>query len=51
MLAPGGRLCFTVPIVVGRMTRVAGFTHIAINQVGYPAATALTALTAWREHR
>ena len=78
VLAPGGCLCFTVPIIVGRLTRgraglakshhgdpsvskddflvhtefgadawcfvmEAGFTRLAINQVSYPAATALTA--------
>jgi SAM-dependent methyltransferase len=78
VLAPGGRVCFTVPIIVGRLTRgraglakshhgdpsnrsddfvvhtefgadawcflmQAGFTHVAINQVRYPAATALSA--------
>jgi SAM-dependent methyltransferase len=78
VLAPGGRLCFTVPTIVGRLTRnreglpksyhgdpsvklddylvytefgadvwcyvmQAGFTHLAINQVAYPAATAISA--------
>jgi SAM-dependent methyltransferase len=83
VLTRGGRLCFTVPTIVGRMTRSraglaksyhgdpavgaddflvhtefgagawcfvmqAGFTRVAINQVGFPAATALTA---WRSDR
>ena len=83
VLAPGGRVCFTVPIIVGRLTRgraglaksyhgdpsncsddfvvhtefgadawcflmQAGFMHVAINQVRYPAATALSA---WCGHR
>jgi SAM-dependent methyltransferase len=78
VLALGGRVCFTVPVIVGRLTRgraglaksyhgdpsncsddfivhtefgadtwcylmQAGFTHVAINQVRYPAATALSA--------
>ena len=78
VLSPGGRLCFTIPIIVGRMTRnrdglaksyhgdpsinqndfvvhtefgadawcyvmQSGFTHLTINQVGYPAATAISA--------
>ncbi|MXP63802.1 class I SAM-dependent methyltransferase [Roseomonas sp. M0104] len=78
VLAPGGRLCFTVPVIVGRMTRGreglpkswhgnsaahpddflvrteygadawtqvmrAGFGHVAIHQVDYPAATAMSA--------
>ncbi|MDR3461536.1 MAG: methyltransferase domain-containing protein [Beijerinckiaceae bacterium] len=78
VLAAGGRLCFTVPTIIGRMTRgraglppsyhgdpkvdaqdfivhtefgadawtylmQAGFSHVAINQVHYPAALALTA--------
>jgi SAM-dependent methyltransferase len=82
VLAPRGRVCFTVPIIVGRLTRargglaksyhggasnssddflvhtefgadawcflmLAGFTHVAINQVQYPAATALSA---WCDH-
>lgn len=82
VLAPGGRVCFTIPIIVGRLTRgraglaksyhgdpsvgsddfivhtefgadawcfvmQAGFTHVAINQVRYPAATALSA---WCDH-
>jgi SAM-dependent methyltransferase len=81
VLAPGGCLCFTVPIIVGRLTRSraglaksyhgdpsvsaddfivhtefgadawcfvmqAGFTRVAVNQVCYPAATALSA---WHE--
>lgn len=82
VLAPDGCLCFTVPIIVGRLTRSraglaksyhgdpsvfpedflvhtefgadawcfvmeAGFSRVAIDQVGYPAATALTA---WCNH-
>ena len=78
VLAPGGRLCFTVPIVVGRLTRSrkglpkswhgkadsnpddflvhteygadawtqvmrAGFGHVAIHELGYPAALSMTA--------
>ncbi len=78
VLVPGGHLCFTVPVIVGRLTRgraglansyhgdplapsedfvvhtefgadawcvvmEAGFTHLTINQVSYPAATALSA--------
>ena len=78
VLAPGGRLCFTVPTIVGRLTRnrqglaksyhgdpsikqddylvytefgadvwcfvmQAGFTHVTINQIAYPAATAISA--------
>ncbi len=82
ILTPGGRVCFTVPIIVGRLTRgraglaksyhgdpsnssqdfvvhtefgadawcflmQAGFTHVTINQVRYPAAHALSA---WCDH-
>jgi SAM-dependent methyltransferase len=78
VLAARGRVCFTIPIIVGRLTRgraglaksyhgdpsncsddfvvhtefgadawcfvmQAGFTRVAINQVRYPAATALSA--------
>jgi SAM-dependent methyltransferase len=83
VLAPGGRACFTVPIIVGRLTRAraglaksyhggpsnssddfvvhtefgadawcflmrAGFTHVAFNQVRYPAAHAISA---WCDRR
>ena len=78
VLAVGGRLCFTVPVIVGRLTRSraglppsyhgnsevspedflvhteygadawtqvlrAGFTHVTVNQIDYPAALAMTA--------
>jgi SAM-dependent methyltransferase len=78
VLSPTGRVCYTVPIIVGRMTRnrnglpksyhgdpavpsedfvvqsefgadawtypmMAGFPHVAINTVEYPAAQAITA--------
>ena len=78
ILAPKGRLCFTIPIIVGRLSRSreglppsyhgnpsvseqdllvrtefgadawcyvmrAGFTHLTINHVAFPAATALSA--------
>lgn len=83
VLRPGGRLCFTIPVIVGRLTRSraglpnsyhgqplkeaadfvvhtefgadawtfvmkAGFTHVTVNQVEYPAAIALCA---WRDER
>jgi SAM-dependent methyltransferase len=83
VLAPEGRLCFTVPIVVGRMSRSreglpksyhggpttvsadfvvqsefgadawtyvfkAGFQHVALNTVEYPAAHGITA---WKKGR
>jgi SAM-dependent methyltransferase len=82
-LAPGGRLCFTVPLIVGRLTRSraglpisfhgnpavasddmvvrtefgadawrfpveAGFDHVAINHLIYPAAIAFSA---WQNRR
>lgn len=78
VLKPGGCLCFTIPVIVGRLTRDraglpkswhgnpaesgddflvqtefgadmwtyvmrAGFGRVAIHQVGFPAATAITA--------
>lgn len=80
LLAPTGRLCFTVPIIVGRLTRSraglapsyhgdpaanredyvvhtefgadawsfacrAGFTGLALHQVDYPSAIAISAWT------
>jgi hypothetical protein len=80
VLSPSGRLCFTIPIIVGRMTRdraglepsyhgdpvlaqadfvvhtefgadawtlvhEAGFTGLALHQVDYPSAIAISAWT------
>lgn len=79
VLKPGGALCFTVPVIMGRLSRnryglpksyhgnsgtmsddfvvqtefgadawcyimEAGFTHVSIHSVGYPAATAFVAM-------